>query len=203
MTPKISASESTASDLTFLPADGVATVAFAVPALLAVRFQLEADELLARLLAEATSSDFDLATWDSSAVSPPFGVNHRGDDDAWTLPKLKMSDVKVACWVVDNWTDTGRRLAAGLLTHPEGIRTSDLADLAGFTGGISSAMRHVAGRLRSIDRAPFWFGDPASKGHVRGQRLWIDTQGEPYELMHSILDARYPDILAAASQSGL
>lgn len=40
---------------------------------------------------------------------------------------------------------------AGLLTHPEGIRTADLAKLADFRGGIPSALRHVAGRLRSID----------------------------------------------------
>jgi len=190
------------SDLTFLPADGVANIAFAVPASLAVRFQFQSSQLLARLLAEATPSDFDLAMWDSSSVSAPFGVNHRADDDAWTLPKLTMSDVKLACWAVDNWTETGRRLVAGLLTHPEGIRTADMAKLADFTGGIPSALRHVAGRLRSIDRAPFWLGDISSKGHADGQRLSVDVEGEPYALMLSIFEARYPDVLASAANGG-
>ena len=166
-----------------------------MPAAIAPQFQQSAASLLARLLDAQPSPDFDLRTWDSSTTKPPFTSNHRGDEDAWSLPPITDADLKLVCWAVDHWTDTGRQLVAGLLMHPHGIRTFDLAEFVGYSGSISSAFRHVAGRLRAIERAPFWCGDAASKGHPRGQRLWIDPDAEPSQVVRTVFDARYRELL--------
>ena len=68
------------------------------------------------------AAEIDLSSWDSSSFEAPHNINF-GPVDAWSLPAIAEADVKAVCWAVDNWTDVGRRLAAGLLTHPAGIRT--------------------------------------------------------------------------------
>lgn len=171
------------------------SVSYIVPAGLAVALQAEIDGLLARVAAAEIGKTFDLSTWDSRSFTAPFHANYRGDEDAWTLPSISETDIKPVCWAVDNWTDTGRSLAAAILNHPDGMHSRDLADLVGYSGGIPSAFRALAGRLRAIDRAPFWFGDADSRGHERGQILSARPQSIPYQVVRSVFGARYPKLL--------
>jgi len=175
--------------------DDLVAITTVIPARIATQYQQSNADLVARLLADATSDTFDLATWDSSTYTAPHTANHRGDEDAWSLPAITTADLKPACWAVDNWTDTGRRLAGAILTHPEGMHSRDIADLVDYTGGIPSAFRAIAGRLRAIDRAPFWFGDVESRGNERGQILSARPESEPYKVVWSIFEARYPELL--------
>ncbi|HEX7197746.1 MAG TPA: hypothetical protein VF364_13050 [Candidatus Limnocylindria bacterium] len=172
----------------------------AMPAAVASEFQERAGTILSEMLRayRATgSAPFDLATWNSDGFIAPFDSNHRGDEDAWDLPAITDTepDRRAVCWAVDHWTDTGRSLAAVLINHPDGLRSRDIADLAGYSGGIPSAFRHIAGRLRAIDRAPFWFGRPETKGHERGQVLWANRDSDSYQVVRAVFEARYPHLL--------
>lgn len=172
---------------------------FVVPASVASSAQVELAAVVDRhdrLASTLQSGDIDLATWDSSTFTAPFDINHRGDEIAWRLPRITRDDVRAVCWAVDSWSGNGRRLIAELLKDPRPTRTRDIAEKAGYTGGIPSAFRHVAGRLRSIDRAPCWYGDPTTAGHPRGQELRMDPSGEPYLVVRSVYEARYPDLIA-------
>lgn len=187
------------SRLLIQPAKGnsdFVTITLIAPAVVADAFQREAIPLIERIEDTLTDTEFDLATWDSSVFTAPHNARHRGSEHAWNLPTITEHDVRAVAWAVDQWTATGRSLAAGLLLNPAGIRTSDLADLVGFTGGIAPALRGIASRLRSIDRQPFWLGYPTDTGHERGKRLWIDKDSAGYQLLRSIYNARYPNLLA-------
>lgn len=187
---------------THVDPDTTLTLTFAMPAGVAVEFQEQAGTILVDLLRSqrlrsTDSAGFDLSTWNSHEFTAPFDSNHRGEEDAWDLPPINASeaDLRATCWAVDNWTDTGRSLAAVIVKNPDGLRSRDIADRAGYTGGIPSAFRHVAGRLRAINRAPFWFGDPTSKGHERGQILSARPDSDAYKVVKAIFKARYPELL--------
>jgi hypothetical protein len=176
------------------PADLV-TICYVLPASIAAAFQRETTPLLDRLHRARLTGDFDLAAWDSSAFVPPFNSNHRGDESAWDLPLITADDLKGVAWAVDHWTDTGRALVAGLLAAPAGgIHTFDLADQVGFTGGLPSAFRAIAGRLRAIERAPFWVGDPETVRHERGQLLSL---GRGADVVRQVFEARHAALLDA------
>ena len=181
--------------ITAVRPDDLVTIPTIIPAHIAIKYQQANAELVARLIANATPDTFNLATWDTSTYIAPHTANHRGDEDAWTLPPITEADLKPVCWAVVNWTNTGRKLAGAILTHPEGMHSRDLADLVGYTGGIPSAFRAIAGRLRAIDRAPFWFGDVESRGNERGQIVSARPESEPYKVVRSIFEARYPELL--------
>jgi len=192
----------TLTTTTHLDPDATLTLTFAMPARVAVEFQEQAGTILTDLIRNRRfraddHAGFDLASWDSNEFTAPFDSNHRGDEDAWDLPPINASeaDLRATCWAVDNWTDSGRSLAAVIISNPTGLRSRDIADRAGYSGGIPSAFRHVAGRLRAINRAPFWFGDPASKGHERGQLLSARPDTDACKVVRSIFEARYPELL--------
>lgn len=186
---------------TISPEDTV-VLSFAMPGSVAVEFQRQSGPILTALLRSIPSDadadiSFDLASWDSSVFHPPFDSNHRGGEDAWDLPAVTdtEADQKAVCWAVDNWSDTGRRLAGAIIAHPEGMHSRDIAALVGYEGGIPSAFRHVAGRLRAINRAPFWFGDPDTRGHARGMKMWAKPDSDAYKVVRAIFEARYPEYL--------
>ena len=134
--------------------DGLVTISYVLPASLAAAFQRETTPVLDRLYRATATADFDLAAWDSSEFVPPYNSNHRGDESAWDFPPITADDIKPVAWVVDNWTDTGRALAAGLLLAPAGgIHTFDLAEKVGYTGGLPSAFpRSPVAFVRSSER---------------------------------------------------
>src|SRR5215211_955648 len=139
-------------------AEELVAITHVLPAHLVPAFQREVAPLLERLH-RAAPIEFDLKTWDSSEFQPPFNSNHRGGEDAWTLPPITWEDRKAVTWAVDHWTDDGRSLVAGLLNAPrDGIHTFELKDAVGYEGGLPSAFRAIAGRLRAIERRPFWIG---------------------------------------------
>lgn len=158
----------------------------------AMLLQREISELVTRRTA-TRDDDIDLASWDSSSFATP-GHSRSGPTDAWTMPKLGPGDLQGACWAVDNWSEIGRAFAGALLAAQR-IRTFDLADKVGFDGHIPSVFRGIAGRLRALDRAPFWYGNPETKAHQRGQELHVTPGDAPYELMMTIFRARYPELL--------
>lgn len=188
--------------ITTVSTKAIVTLAWAMPAAVAVDFVEQTSPILTNLLRNhqtdgSTLESFDLATWDSSEFQPPFHSNHRGDEDAWALPAIseREADLKAVCWAVDNWTDTGRGLAAVVINHPEGLHTRDIAEKAHYTGSIPSAFRHIAGRLRAINRAPFWHSDPDSRGHERGQLVGADTDAAAFKVVKAVFEARYPNYL--------
>lgn len=164
-----------------------------MPAVLAPSLQHEFAGVIAQRTAALNEVEIDLATWDSSMFEPPHHGRH-GPKDAWKLPPLTEADLRAACWAVDSWNDTGRHFA-GYLLAVHRIRTFDLADKLDFDGHIPSVFRTLASRLRAIGRAPFWYGDPGTKAHERGQELYVDPDGEPYKLVRRILEERYPEFL--------
>ncbi|HEY7042191.1 MAG TPA: hypothetical protein VH419_00845 [Nocardioidaceae bacterium] len=174
--------------------DELVTVSYVLPARLATKFQREAGAVLDRLHRIDAEPDFDLAIWQSSGFAPPYNSNHRGDESAWTFPPITWDDRKAVAWAVDNWTDTGRSLVAGLLLAPAaGVHTFDLAEAVGYTGGLPSAFRAIVGRLRAIERAPFWRGDPDTLRHERGQLLAPDRGAD---VVRRILEIRHPAVFA-------
>ena len=62
-------------------------------------------------------------------------------------------------------------------------------------GGIASAFRAIAGRLRAIDRAPFWFRDVEPRGNERGQTVSARPESVPRKVVRSIFEAHYPELL--------
>jgi hypothetical protein len=185
-----------------LSPDETVVLSWAMPASVAVEFQQQTGPILAALLRNhpltgVEDRPVDLASWDSSEFQPPFDSNHRGGEDAWHLPVITdtEADRKAVCWAVDSWSETGRRLAGVIIANPGGMHSRDIAEKANYTGGIPSAFRHVAGRLRAINRAPFWFGDPDSRGHERGQRLSARPDTDAYKVVKTIFEARYPEYL--------
>lgn len=79
---------------------------------------------------------------------PPHPGNF-GDKDAWKLPAITWDDLKLVCWAIDNWTDTGRELASGMLSVPaHEVRTRVLAAHVGYEKAVPSAFRAMANRLR-------------------------------------------------------
>lgn len=164
-----------------------------MPAGLAPDLQFQFTQVITDRMATMDQGSIDLATWDSSMFEPPHH-GRWGTKDAWKMPKLTMNDDRAACWAVDNWNDTGREFAGALITLHT-IRTFDLADKLHFDGHIPSVFRTLASRLRAIGRAPFWFGDPDTKAHPRGQELHIDLDSDSYRLMRRIFEARYPEFL--------
>jgi hypothetical protein len=77
-----------------------------------------------------------------------------------------------------------------------GIRTFELADRAGYERtGISSAIRHIAGRFRACATRPFWDGTPTdTKGHAMGQVLNVSTTSDEYRIMREVMAARFPNV---------
>src|SRR5262245_10553945 len=129
------------ADMQPVRGDDLVEVRYVMTAGLAAAFQREAGLVLDRLYRLNAAPEFDLATWDSSSFVPPYNSNHRGNESAWNLPPITWDDRKAVAWVVDNWTDTGRSLVAGLLLAPAaGIHTFDLAKQVGYTGGLPSAL---------------------------------------------------------------
>jgi hypothetical protein len=170
-------------------------ISYVLPARLVPGFQREAASLLERLHRASTPVEFDPSAWDSAEFRPPFNSNHRGDESAWDFPPITVQDRKALCWVVDNWTDVGRTLVAGLFNAPpSGIHTFDLAEAVGFDGGLPSAFRAIAGRLRAIERAPFWTGHPDTVRHERGQLLSLDRGAD---VVREVFAARYPQLLTS------
>ncbi len=177
--------------------DQLVRICHVLPARLVPAFQREVAPLLERLHRSSAPADFDLATWDSSEFVPPYNSNHRGAESAWDLPHITWDDRKAVSWVVDHWTDAGRALVAGLLNAPaDGIHTFDLAEMVAYTGGLPSAFRAIAGRLRAVERSPFWDGDPRTVRHERGQLLTLDRD-RGADIVREIFEARHPAVLAA------
>lgn len=176
-------------------ASDLVSVSFVMPATLAASFQRATMPVLHQLYTAQPGTEFDLATFDSSTVTPPHPGNY-GPKDAWQLDPITWDDIKLVCWAVDNWTDTGRALAGGLLGAPRHeIRTRPLAKQIGYDKAVPAAFRAMANRLRSIGRQPFWFGDLSSKTHPDGQLLSVKPDSEPYAVMRSVFEARYPNDL--------
>ena len=186
---------STATTIHPVAASELVELSYVMRADVAEAFQRETTPILERLIQALAGDDFDLATFDSSLVTPPYPGNN-GPKDAWLMPPITRSDIKLVCWVVDNWTDSGRKLAGGLLSVPDHeVRTRTLAKHVGYDKAVPSAFRAMANRLRSIDRRPFWFGDLTTKAHPDGQLLSVQPRSGPYAVIQEVFEARYPELL--------
>lgn len=170
------------------------SLTYVMPAGGAAEFQRRTTPILESIYSSATNVDFDIATFDSTTVTPPHRGNY-GPRDAWKLDPITGEDKKLVCWVVDNWTDTGRALAAGLLKF-ERIHTRELAEQVGYDKAVPSAFRAMANRLRAIGRRPFWYGNLTTKTDPRGQELHVDPDSEAYAVVREVLAKRYPALIS-------